>query len=66
VRERERDQGADAGNPPRDDEINQQHDDADGKADRPQARARDVRVFVVGLGQRRMGFNCSRCGRSTS
>ncbi len=55
---------ADAGDPPRDDETDQEHDDADGEADRPQARARDVRVVVVGLGQRLSWDSTGRAAQS--
>ena len=47
-REGERDDRAEAGDLPRDDEPDQEHDDAHGEADRPEARARDMRMVFVG------------------
>ena len=44
---------------PRDDEPDEQHDDADGEADRPEARAGDVRMFVV-LGSKALGIQADR------
>ena len=48
-REDERDHRAEACDVPRDDQADEQHDHADGEADGPETRARDVRVFVVRL-----------------
>ena len=43
------DQGTEARDVPGDDQPDEQHDHADGEADGPQTRARDVGVFVVRL-----------------
>ena len=53
--EHQRDDRAERGDVPGDDDPDEQHDDADREADRPEARARNVRVFVVALGQDALG-----------
>ena len=47
--EGERDQRAEPGDLPRDDQADEQDDHADGEADRPETRARNMGVFVVRL-----------------
>ena len=46
--EDEREDRAERGDVPGDDQADEEHHDADGEADRPEARARNVRVLVVG------------------
>ena len=64
--EREGDDRAETGDPPGDDQPDEEDDHADGEADGPQARPRDVRLFVVGLQRLRGDLTGTSGRRSTS